>query len=191
MIAGVLLAAGAGRRFGGEKLASLLDGEPVARHAGRALTLVVDALWVVIAPDGDAVRRALDGIDACFVVNSRAREGIGSSIAAGVAALPADVEGALVALADQPRIGADVLSELLRVFREGRAAIVAPSYRGVQANPVLFARSVFPELTALTGDAGARAVVARDSERVYLVHVDAPVPVDVDLPLDLLRFDRE
>src|SRR3954466_13336350 len=125
MIAGVLLAAGAGRRFGGEKLVALLDGQPVVRHAARTLASVVDALWVVVARESDLVRASLEGLEATFVVNPRANEGSGTSIAAGVAALPADVEGALIALGDQPLLDAGVVTELLRVFREQRVAIVA------------------------------------------------------------------
>ena len=188
MIAGILLAAGAGRRFGGEKLGALLDGRPVVYHAARALRAAVDAMWVVVAPDDHVVRAALEGIDAHVVVNERADQGSSTSIGAGIAALSPDVEGAFVALGDQPRLATDVYSELLRVFRGGDCDIVAPMYGGVQANPVLFSRRVFPELIALEGDAGARAVVMRDPTRLQLVAVDAPVPVDIDRPTDLDRL---
>lgn len=191
MIAGVLLAAGAGRRFGADKLGALLDGEPVVRHAARMVRAKVDALWVVVAPQDESVAMALAGIDIRIVVNARAHEGSGTSIAAGIAALPANAEAAVVALGDQPRLAAGVIDRLLRTHREGRCAIVAPTYRGVQANPVLFARSVFAELLALEGDEGARSVVLREPSRLELVAIDAPVPSDVDHPDDLQKLQTD
>jgi molybdenum cofactor cytidylyltransferase len=190
VIAGVLLAAGAARRYGASKLTVLHAGLPLVRHAALALVSVADihGLWVVVGANAERVREALAEIDVRFVDHVGYMDGIGSSIAAGIQSLPRDCEGAVIALGDQPSIPATVLQSLLATWRTTGAAIVAPRYRGVVANPVLFARSVFPELSALRGDAGARSVVMREPERVHWLEFDLPVPVDVDTPDDLNRL---
>ena len=210
MIAGILLASGASTRFGGDKLLAPLDGRPVVRWSAEAIAGAVDTLVVVVREDPQPsalrpevpraggrshqvspVRRALEGLPIRWAINHDAERGMSTAIRAGLAALPASVTAAIVALGDQPRLAAGVITRLLRAYRERGQRVVAPSYRGVQANPVLFARAVFPELTALEGDAGARSAVMRDQSRLELVAVDAPVPGDVDRPEDLARLQIE
>lgn len=190
MIATILLAAGSGRRFGGDKLLEDLNGKPLIRWAAEGLAAVApDGMLVVVPPADIAIRAALKGLDLRFVPNERAAEGMGTSIAAGVAALDASVEAALIALADVPFGPAVVLPAVVSRFRRTGASIVAPTYRGVPGHPVLFARSVFPELLDLSGDRGARAVVERDSARVETVAVNADAPDDVDTREDLARLE--
>jgi molybdenum cofactor cytidylyltransferase len=151
----------------------------------------IDDVIVVTGGDQPAVREALAGLAVRFVINPRPQEGQGSSIAVGVSALTPATDAVLVALGDQPRLPASVMPALLEAFRAERKVIVAPVYRGVQGTPVLFAREVFPELRALTGDAGARAVVNADPARVTRVRIDAPMPPDVDTPEDYARLHVE
>jgi molybdenum cofactor cytidylyltransferase len=203
VIAALLLAAGAGRRFGGagggggggggQKLVQDLDEKPVIRWSAE---LLIDALllgaWIdeifVIVADGDtAIRGALQGLPVHIESNARASEGMASSIACGIAALRPNVEAALVVLGDEPRMPREVLTGVIQRFRAGGAEIVAPTFRGVRGHPVLFARSVFPELAALTGDRGARGVADRVPERLALVDFDMPKPIDIDTPDDLAR----
>ena len=98
---------------------------------------------------------------------------------------------AFIVLGDQPRTPPSVVPALLAAHRAGGRAIVSPSYRGTRGTPVLFTSEIFPELLALRGDEGARAVVARRPERVDTVAVDAPMPPDVDTPEDFARLHVE
>ena len=189
MIPTILLAAGSARRFGACKLLQELDGKPLIRWTAEALDAVVpDHLLVVVPWESRDLREALSGLRVRFVVNGRSAEGSGTSIAAGVEALPAQADAVLVTLADVPFGPALALPAVVQRFRNGNASIVAPSYRGVPGHPVLFARDVFPELLALEGDTGARAVVERDPARCAAVPVDAEPPADVDTAADLARL---
>lgn len=193
MIAALLLAAGQSRRFGGglQKLVQLLDGKPVVRWSAESLLgPPVDEVVVVVGADDKPVRDALRGLDVRIVQNAKASEGMATSLAVGVAALSPNVEAIVVALGDEPFAGREPLTGVVERYRSGGATIVAPLFRGVRGHPVLFDRSVFPELRALTGDRGARSVTDRDVSRRALVELDLPKPADVDTPDDLARVRR-
>ncbi|HEY3064632.1 MAG TPA: nucleotidyltransferase family protein [Methylomirabilota bacterium] len=191
MIAGIVLAAGLARRMGRQKLLLDLRGKAVLRWSVERVLPHVEDVVVVTGADDTAVREALAGLAVRFAVNPRPQDGQGSSIAVGVAALKPWTRAVLIALGDQPRLPASVVPALLDAFHEDRKAIVAPVYRGVQGTPVLFALDVFPELRALTGDGGARAVVNANPGRVTRVAIDAPMPPDVDTPEDYARLHVE
>jgi len=182
MIAAVVLAAGFARRMGRQKLLLDLNGKPVVRWSVEAVLPHVGDCVVVTGQDEAGVRAALDGLAVRFAVNPRPQDGQGSSIAAGVAALKPWTAAVAVVLGDQPRTPASVLPALLAAHRASGKAIVAPSYRGTGGTPVLFSAEVFPELTALRGDEGARAVVAARPERVETLALDVAMPPDVDTP---------
>ncbi len=188
MIAGIVLAAGFARRMGRQKLLLQLQGKPVVRWAVERLLPHVEDVVVVTGQDDAPVREALDGLGVRYAVNPNPQAGQGSSIAVGVGALKPWTRAALIALGDQPRIPEAVVPGLLQAFARSGKAIVAPAYRGTQGTPVLFASEVFAELRALTGDAGARAVVQARPERVESVPIDAPMPPDVDTPEDYARL---
>ena len=193
MIAGVVLAAGASRRFGAQKLAAVVAGKPVVRWTvERVCASAVDEVIVVVAPGPDAepVRSALGGLTVRFVANPHAAEGLAASLGAGIAALTPETVAAVIALGDQPAIDTAVIDRSIAVWHATRTPIVAPSYRGMRGNPVLFARSVFVELLGVRGDQGARDVIARDPRRVALVAVDQPMPLDVDEPASLNAVAR-
>lgn len=188
MIGGLVLAAGLSRRMGKAKLLLPLEGKALVRWSVEGLLPHVGFVVVVTPPDDVALRQALAGLDVRFVVNPRSEAGQGTSIAAGAAALPAGTEAVVVALGDQPRLPAGLLADLLATFHRERKPIAAPVYQGTQATPVVFDASVFGELQALDGDAGARAVVRRDPARVAVLAVDGPMPPDVDTPEDYARL---
>jgi molybdenum cofactor cytidylyltransferase len=181
VIAGLLLAAGRSKRFGGDKLCAKLDGKAVIRWSAGALA-PLDAVYVVIPPGADAVTQALSRLDVMFVINLGRDEGMASSIRAGVAALPADVDAVVIALADQPRASERVTRALCARWSVGDVAAVAPVYTDGRGNPVLFGRECFEQLLTLRGDVGARGVLDALGARVALVEVDEPMPVDVDTP---------
>lgn len=188
MIAAIVLAAGFARRMGRQKLLLQLQGKPVVCWAVERLLPHVEDVIVVTGQDDAPVREALAGLAVRFVVNPSPQSGQGSSIAVGAGALKPWTRAALIALGDQPRISETVVPRLLEAFARSGKAIVAPVYRGTQGTPVLFASEVFPELRALTGDTGARAVVQARPERVESVPIDAPMPPDVDTPEDYARL---
>jgi len=186
-----VLAAGLARRMGGGKLVLVLRGKPIVRWSVEALRPHVDDLVVVTGGGEEAIRAALAGLDVRFVSNPHPEAGQGTSIAVGASALGPETEAAIIALGDQPRVPPDVVPALLATWRRAGRPIVAPVYKGVQGTPVLFAAEVLPELTALTGDAGARGVVAARPERVTRVTFDRDMPPDVDTPEDFARLHVE
>lgn len=188
MIAGIVLAAGFARRMGRPKLLLEFRGKPIVRWAVEGLAGHVEDLIVVSGQEEGGVRAALAGLAVRFARNPRPHEGQGSSIAVGVAALKPWTRATMIALGDQPRVPAEVISALLMAWRRTDKEIVAPVYRGTQGTPVVFGAAVFPELSRLTGDAGARSVVAARPERVEFVDFDMPVPADVDTPEDYARL---
>lgn len=189
MIAALLLAAGSARRFGAPKLLCPLNGKPVLRWCAEALLRSgVDELLVVAPVDAEPFADALRGLPLRFVSNAQPDRGIGRSIAVGIDALAPMTEAALVALGDEPGLEDAVVRAVVRRHRETRIAVVAPVFQGVRGHPVLFARSVFPELAALDGDAGARSVVDRDPGRVSVVEIGTGAPGDVDTREDLARL---
>jgi Uncharacterized MobA-related protein len=190
MIVAIVLAAGASRRFGSQKLLADLHGKPVVRWAvENVLAAQPDETIVVVGREGDAVRETLEGLAVRIVVNERWVEGIGGSIRAGIAALPPDADAALIVLGDQPALDARIIAGIMNAHSEGSRAIVAPSYRGERGHPVIFGAEIFPELLVMEGDRGARDVIARDPSRVTRVDFDAPVPADVDTEAELRSMD--
>lgn len=191
MIAGLLLAAGAARRFGAPKLVQALRGTPVVRWSAEALAAATDRLVVVVPPDDASLRDALRGAGAQLVTNPQPERGLGRSIACGVMALPAEAVAVVVALADEPLLDPAWVRAVIARYRERQGiAIVVSVFRGTRRHPVLFDRGVFAELATLDGDRGARDVVARDPERVTLVEFDEAGTLDVDLPEDLARLEQ-
>jgi len=189
VIAALLLAAGAARRFGAPKLLQTLNGKAVVRWSVEALQgAPIDEIIVVVPPDSRGIRAALEGIDVRFVVNPHPELGVTGSIACGVSALSATTEAVLVTLGDEPLAGRTALARVLDVYRASGAKIVAPTFEGVRGHPVLFDQSVFPELRMFSGDSGARNVVSRDPSRVALVEMGVPTPMDIDTPDDLARM---
>ncbi len=188
MIAGLVLAAGLARRMGRAKLLLPVRGKAIVRWSVEGLAPHVDRLVVVTGPDDASLREALAGLAIEYAVNPKPHEGQGTSIAAGVRTLPPWTRAVIVALGDQPLVPPDVVPALLAAWRRGGRAIVAPVYRGVQGTPVLFSADVFAEITALAGDAGARAIVQARPERVERVAFDVAMPADVDTPEDYARL---
>ncbi len=189
MIAALVLAAGASRRFGGQKLLHPVRGVPLARRSvERVLAAGPELTIVVVGCDADAMRHALAGLDVEIVRNPHPEEGLSSSLRAGLAVVPSNALAVLVALGDQPIDRDEVIPAIVSRFGGDDSAIVAPRYRGEQGLPVLFARSMFAELEAVTGDQGARSVIRANPSRVAYVDFDFPMPPDVDTPADLERL---
>lgn len=186
-IAAILLAAGLSRRFGGNKLLHVIDGRPMGRLAAETLVAAMtpeDEIIAVLGHQAAAVRDVLRGLPIRFVVNDGYAEGMGGSIAAGVAAVTDGTEGAMIALGDMPWIGTAHIRSLRDAFDAASAdAIALPLHAGQRGHPVIFSRRWFPDLAALDGDRGARAVLMRAGDAVIEVAMpDDAVLRDLDQP---------
>jgi molybdenum cofactor cytidylyltransferase len=185
-VAALVLAAGGSTRMGQPKQLMLLGGRPMVR---RVVAAVCDAglsqVVVVVGAHGENVKQALTGLPADIVVNEAWAEGMSTSLRAGLEALRPEIQAAFVVLADQPGLTPALLRQLVDAYHTTGAPIVAPFFQGQRGNPVLFARSLFPELLALEGDQGGRALLVRHPELVEQVELDDPaVILDVDTGQD-------
>ena len=187
MISAVVLAAGQGRRFGGLKQLADIRGKPLAQHAIDAATEGgVDEIVVVLGHDAERVRAALRMGSARWVVNHGYASGMASSLATGLAHVDDRSEAAVVLLADQPGITGQHVRALRDAFAARRSPIVRLAFRS-GPGPALLARELWPEVTRLEGDVGARALIERRPELVEDVDMGGDAPVDVDRPEDLER----
>ena len=184
---GVLLAAGRGERFGGAKLvAPLEDGEAVGVVALRNLLAAVRPAIAVVRPGDEDLARCLHHAGARIVVAEHADDGLGASLAAGVAAVPATA-GIVVALADMPWILPSTIARVATWIGAG-ASLAAPFHDGQRGHPVGFGPEHRAALSALRGDEGARAILAEARDRLARIDVDDPgVLRDVDTRADLGR----
>jgi molybdenum cofactor cytidylyltransferase len=188
VISGIVLAAGTGSRFGGTKQLEVVDGRPLAQHAiDAAAAAGLDEILVVTGHDAAAVEAALELPDrARFVRNPRYRDGQASSMAAAFHDIAEDSEAAVVLMADQPGVTADVITALVAAFRATRKEIVRAAYRD-GPGPSLLSREIFAEAGHLHGDVGARVLMASHPEWVEDVAIDEDVPRDIDTREDLPR----
>lgn len=186
MIGAVVLAAGRGERFGGDKVLAELRGIALVRHVVDRLRLAgVSSIVVVAGASHEGVQSALGGTDADVVVNPDPGAGMSASLRIGVEALSEEVVAFVVALGDQPFIDATVVRVLGDTWRGSNAAAVVPVYRDGRGNPVLFDASMRRRLQSLAGDMGARELLTAMGDRVLRVPVDADAPRDVDTRDDL------
>ena len=192
MIAGLLLASGASRRFGSNKLVAPLGGRAVVRWSAEALADAVDESWVVVPTDAAELRVALHGLPVHLVENPDTRDGIASSIRAGVSALPAEAEAVVITLGDQPSIDREVIRRVVATWhtRQRDTRAVVAEYDDGRGHPALFGATVFPALRALDGDRGARELLASLGDAVIVVTVSGARPADVDTPEALSALAR-
>lgn len=188
-VVGVLLAAGSASRFGGDKLlAKLADGRPLASAALSALETGVDAVIAVVRPGDDTLQALLGESGALVAVCADAAAGIGASLACGIREVQQrfpDARGAIIALADMPWLSFSTVAHIATTLRRG-AALAAPTYNGTRGHPVAVAARYFAELRTLSGDEGARALLAAHASEIDLIAVEDPgVLRDVDTRADL------
>jgi molybdenum cofactor cytidylyltransferase len=186
VISGVVLAAGTGSRFGGTKQLVTVGRKPLAQYAIDALAEAgVDEIVVVTGYDAVAVASALTlPGHARIVWNKAFREGQASSLAAALHALDDESEAAVILMADQPDVTAEVIRSLVSRFRATRKQVVRAMYAD-GPGPSLLSREIYAEAGHLHGDVGARILIASNPEWVEEVAVAGPAPRDVDTPSDL------
>jgi molybdenum cofactor cytidylyltransferase len=197
-VAALVLAAGASRRFGSPKLLAPLADRPVLQHVLDAVAAAgLRDVVVVLGDDAASVERAIAWRAEARVVNPRPNDGLSSSLRVGLAAaaLDAGTEAVIVALGDQPRLRADVITAVIDAASPGGSAGLSPlvRVRYVQdeaPNPVLVRRSAWTLAAALSGDRGLGPLLASHPELVAEVRAHGGNP-DVDTPADLARLTRQ
>ena len=193
-IAAVVLAAGLSSRMGANKLVAEWRGRPILRWTVEAaLASEARPVIVVTGHEEAKVKAALAGLDVTYVHNPAYAEGLSASLKAGIAAVPASCDGALVLLGDMPEVAPSLLDRMIAAFSpaDGRAICIA-IHGHKRGNPVLWARRLFSEIESLTGDVGAKSLLVKHDEIVCEVEGGAGVLADIDTPeaLAALRESR-
>jgi molybdenum cofactor cytidylyltransferase len=184
--AAIVLAAGRSSRMGDRhKLLAMVDGQPMICHAVQAaLDSQAEPVIVVTGHRHDEVAAALHGLDVTFVHNADFATGMASSLAVGIAAVPAQAQGAVIVLGDMPRITSATIDALIGVAMPAATqGLTVPVHKSVRGNPVVIGRDWFGVLAQLQGDAGARHVIKAHPHQVVEVDIaTASIFFDVDTP---------
>jgi molybdenum cofactor cytidylyltransferase len=184
--AAIVLAAGRSSRMGGpNKLLELLRGKPLLEHVlSAARESRADPIIVVAGHQAEEVGRIAAGFSSRTAFNPRFAEGLSTSLRAGIDSVPAECGAAVIMLGDMPDVSAEVIDRMVAALEaRPEAPAVVPSFHGAWGNPVVLARSVFPDVARLSGDAGARKLLEGLRERVVVVPVEDPaVTLDLDTP---------
>jgi molybdenum cofactor cytidylyltransferase len=184
-VSAVILAAGTSTRMGQAKQLLPLGGTTVlARTIDNVRSAGLVEMVLVLGASAEAIRRQLpqsllEGLK--VVVNQAYRQGMASSLREGLSALDPQTGGALIILGDQPFVRPQTLHQIMAGYHRSGAQIVIPSHQGKRGNPVLLSRSVFPEVMALEGDTGCRAIFPSHLEAILKVEVEDPgILLDID-----------
>jgi molybdenum cofactor cytidylyltransferase len=187
-VAGIVLAAGAAKRYGSPKILLPWQDKPLVwQVAWKALAAGLRPVIMVCGAYRQEIESALAGLEVTIVPNPDWEQGQGTSVGVGVRALPADSGGAVFLLADQPQVPVSLLGSLVDTHARTLSAIVAPFVDEQRANPVLFDRDLFAALMTLPGDTGGRELFTR-YEIARVPWEDPAILFDVDTPEDYTRL---
>ncbi len=188
-VAGIILAAGLGRRMGSPKLLLPWQGRPIVRHvAETALASHLVEVLAVTGHAGDQVASALADLPLRIVHNPEYETGLSTSLHAGIRALGERSSAVLIMLADQPLLTPTIIDRLLEAYWTSRAPVVVAVAGPRRGNPVLFERGLYPELLRIQGDQGARRVIEAHRSELQSVEVDERIFYDVDTPAAYSRL---
>ena len=155
----------------------------------NARSAAVDEIVVVLGAGAENIRQQIDLSKTKVVINSSYQQGMGTSLGAGLAALDPAINAVLILLGDQPFVRPPTLDRICEEYRRSHAQIVIPLYKGFRGNPVLLARSVFPEVMALSGDVGCRAIFGNHLEGIVKLPVDdVGILLDIDSKADFEKL---
>jgi len=187
-VAGVVLAAGASQRLGQPKQTLLWRGQSLVHHAARtALQAGLSPVVIVTGAHAGPTRQSLGDLPVEFVHNADWHTGQSTSVVAGLGVLPAEVGAVVFLLADQPQVPHELVRGLVQIHRRTLSPLAAPLVNGRRANPVLFDRVTFPNLRALSGDAGGRSLFSRYHVE-WLPWQDEDILLDIDTPQDYQKL---
>jgi molybdenum cofactor cytidylyltransferase len=186
MISIVILAAGTSTRLGRPKQLLELGGEPLLRHTLRnALASRADEVVLVLGSQAEEIADVVGDLGSRTAINPEYAAGQSTSLRVGIEAVSAEADAVIVMLGDQPMVTSAMLDQIIERFEVTGAPIVQPVYGETPGNPVLLARSLFPELLEIEGDQGARGVIKSHANQIDRVRVsDGLPPGDVDTEED-------
>jgi len=189
MICALVLAAGRSRRMGTQKLLLPVSNSTLIAHVvDQVLAGVVERVYVVVAPEGDAIAHELSGRPVTIVANPNAEAQMLDSVRCGLRALPANCEAVLVALGDQPTLSSALINEMVAAYRDSGQGIVVPAYGGRRGHPLLFAIRFRDEILTGHDEVGLRGLLRDHAEDVHELRVtDSAVLSDMDYPEDYRR----
>src|SRR5215471_17567598 len=157
----------------------------------NARSAAVDEIVVVLGAAAETIREQVDLSKIKVAINSSYQQGMGTSLGTGLAASDPAMNAALILLADQPFVRPATLDRICEEYRRSHAQIVIPLYNGFRGNPVLLDRSVFPEVMALNGDVGCRAIFGNHLEGIVKLPVDdVGILLDIDSKADFDKLQR-
>ncbi|MGH9639046.1 MAG: nucleotidyltransferase family protein [Bryobacteraceae bacterium] len=182
-VSAVVLAAGMGTRMGAAKQLLPFRGKPLVEHVLDTVRAAdFREIVLVLGHAADEIHARVPLSSVRVVLNDAYREGMASSLRAGIAAVDPASEAVLIVLADQPFVRPDTMNRLIAEYQ----AIAIPTYEGKRGNPVRIGRSLFPEVLRLAGDIGCRALFAAHPDEIAYVPVDDPgILIDFDRKKDL------
>ncbi len=190
-VGGIVLAAGQATRFGSTKQILPWAGTNLVAHCTRvAIDAGLDPVIAVIGYDADSVAKALADLPVQMVFNPEFAEGQSTSLRRGVEALPSRTGAALFLLADQPFVTKAMLKMILWAHRRTLAPACVPVFNGRRGNPILFDRTLFPELRNLHGDTGGRALLEKYRDTLVSIPASRAALLDIDTIEDYERFRR-
>ena len=185
MIAAVVLAAGSSSRMGKPKQTLQLEDGPMLEMVLQTLRQTkVGRVVVVLGAHSSVVRGWVKFGKEKVVVNPRFKEGMSGSIRLGLAEAE-EADAAMIVLGDQPFVSPGTIDRIIDAYVSSRSPVVVPVYHGRRGNPVLFDRSLFPQIRRIRGDVGAKSVVSGNEDKLLQVDVnDEGILVDIDTPSD-------
>ena len=193
-IAALVLAAGRSTRMGERnKLLCSVDGVPLVQRAvNAACASRACQVMVVTGYESERVEAALEGRPVSFTHNPDYAQGMATSLRRGLRALRADVDAVIVLLADMPGINAVDIDRMIEAFDPAQPAVLVPEHEGRRGNPVVWPHRYFAEISALSGDTGARGLLEQYAKEVRTVSFDTPsIFADVDTPEALLALTQK
>ena len=193
MISGIVLAAGAAKRMGQQKLLLDFQGKPVLSRVLEAVlaSQLYEVICVVRELKQIRQKISLGDEKLRWLTNEKAHEGQSTSVIAGLKAISPKSEGALILVGDQPLVKTELINSLIDLFNKNPSLIAAPTFQGQTRNPVIFHKELFSDLLKLTGDRGAKGLIEKYKAKAVFLDWDDESPfLDVDTWEDYEKLNR-
>jgi molybdenum cofactor cytidylyltransferase len=187
MIGAVILAAGESKRMGGKKLILEVKGKPIIQWVVESFKGIVDDIVVVLGHEPETIIPLLRKLEVRWTINNKYMNGMASSFKEGLEKLK-NCESVFLALGDQPFVDKEFLLKAIDAWRNQKARIVSPVYKGKKGHPVLFDRSLFNEILSLDKQKTIRDIIHAHADELHLIETGKWAILDMDVPEDLTRF---